>query len=272
MMRIQTPLLSFMLLALLSLPVMANPKAKHPVTGEKLEASCFKAKAPVTIDADLREWKFVKPVEVKYKEQDIKGGQHWKGSDDCSGRIMLMWDEGFIYVAAEVRDDKQVNNKTGSSIWQNDGLEIFFAPENEPAPSAPWPHTTHYQFGLAPSGPDKKPQSWTWCDVDGNTNQAAPYITVASKLFTPYTGYIIEASIDLASTPALAEKVKEGNTIAFHCTIDDADGNAEPETQMTWSGLDPHDENGFGSLTFTGPAAVWPKGKLALTWGGLKSP
>ena len=52
--------------------------------------------------------------------------------------------------------------------------------------------------------------------------------------------------------------------------IDDADGNAEPESQMTWSGLDPHDENGFGSLTFVGPASVSPQGRLGITWGWLK--
>jgi hypothetical protein len=250
--------------------VFGNPNAKHPVTNERLTADCFKARGQVTVDAELDEWKFVEPVEVKYKEQDIKGGRHWKNVEDCSGKIMLMWDESFIYVAAEIKDDKLVANKTGSSIWQNDGLEIFFAPDNEPSPLGGWPHPTHYQFGLAPSGPNDKPQSWAWCNVDGNANQAADYITIASKLLKPYTGYIIEASIKLEGTPALAEKVVEGDIIAFHCTIDDADGNAEPESQMTWSGLDPHDENGFGSLTFVGPASVSPRGKLGITWGWLK--
>lgn len=246
--------------------------AKHPKTGKDLAVDCVKTTSKVKVDANLDEWKFAQPVEVKDKEQlfqVFKGD--WTGPEDCSGTVWVMWDADFIYVAAEVKDEKLIAKQAGGPIWKNEAIEVFFSPEHISIDPGPWPHPMHYQFGLAPSGPDNKPQQWAWCHVDGQTDRAQGNVTIASKLLQPYTGYIVEASIKLSETKKLAAVVKEGNTIAFHVAIDDADSDPERDLQITWSHFEAHDQkNGFGDLKFVGPAAVSPQGKMSITWGQLK--
>ncbi len=259
-----------LLLCGMSFLVYAHDKAKHPKTGEPLRAESFRAEVPVKIDAKLDEWKWVVPAEIKYAEQINVGPDNWKDAKDASCKIYCMWDEDYIYMAAEVQDDELLADKTGGSMWQNDGLEIFFSPENEAIDPGDWPHPSHYQFGLTPSSPDGEPAQWCWCNCDGVTNQTTNYIEIASSISDPYTGYEIETSIKLDAVPLLAEKVEERSTVGYHLNLDDSDGEGEPDCQITWSGGDPHDDRMFGDVTFVGPAVVSPGGKAATTWGALK--
>lgn len=258
--------------------VVAHDDAEHPKTGEPLRTDCFQADKPVKIDGKLDEWGNVVPAEIKYGEQVNQelgqildnGPEDWEGAEDASAKLFVMWDKDYIYVAAEVIDDKLVADQVDSKIHQNDGLEIYFSPENLAIEPGNFPHPSHYQFGLCPSGVDDQPKQWCWCNCDGNTRQSADYITIASSISKPYKGYAVEASIRLDAVPMLAEKVKEGNTIGLHWSLNDADGKATPDARITWSGAIPHDDMFFGNITFVGPAAVSPQVKVTTTWGALK--
>ncbi len=248
--------------------------SKHPATGEPLEAQSLRAVEPLIIDGKLDEWKSVVPVEIEYEEQIARWPENWTGAEDGSARIYSMWDDSFVYVAAEVTDDiLGAVEAAGVGIWTNDCLEVFFGPENATAVASDDDlHTTHYQFGLSPAGPGGVPQNYCWCNPDGNAKQQPDYITVASVIPNPYTGYTLEASISLDSVPKLAARVVEGVTISYHLTLDDRDAQEPIGTQLTWSGSNAHNDASFGNITFVGPlkAVISPQSKVATVWGALK--
>lgn len=257
---------SFLLLCIFQLAHAAlTYEAPQPVPGTKMK-----------IDANLEEWKYVKDVVVIDKKGQIENAgkvANWDGPNDTSSQTWVMWDQDFIYIAAEAKDEKLQAKQEGGSIWKNEGLEIFFSAGVIKEAEGGWPHdNVHYQFGLTPSGPNKKPQQWIWCSQDlGKGSRATDYIEIASKLRTPYTGYVIEASMKLDGVPKLAKEVGEGKEVSFSVTLNDADDSAENETQMTWHGKPSHSQLDFGILTFGGPLAVSPRGKMITTWSSLKS-
>jgi len=250
----------------------AGAHEKHPKTGDPLIIECGKIPRGVVLDANLDEWKFAKPAKVDVKEQlysVFKGD--WTGPEDCSGIVYMMYSDKYIYVAGEFKDEKLIAQQTGSTIWKDECLEIFFDPENI---EMGWPesHQVHYQFGFAPTGPDNEPQVWNWCNPNaGKAQQACDnYVKLASKLLNPYKGYILEGSIEIAQLDELKGIVKPGTTIGYHIAIDDADDDAERDLQITWSCAEAHDQLHFGDLVFTGPLAVSPAGALTTTWGKIK--
>ena len=56
----------------------------------------------------------------------------WRDPDDLSATFKINWDEQFIYLAVQVRDDHVTephgslvsSNETGS--WDDDGIELLF--------------------------------------------------------------------------------------------------------------------------------------------------
>ena len=59
----------------------------------------------VTIDASLEEWNLSTPIVLDQEEQVIRDRQAWEGTDDLSCKVYLMWDEEYLYLAAEVMED-----------------------------------------------------------------------------------------------------------------------------------------------------------------------
>lgn len=51
----------------------------------------------------------------------------WGGAKDLSGAVWLAWDDGHLYLAADVVDDKPLQAApTGGEPWQGDSIEVFF--------------------------------------------------------------------------------------------------------------------------------------------------
>jgi hypothetical protein len=251
----------------------ANAQEEHPKTGEPLIAECGKITSPVNIDANLSEWKFAVPEIVDVEEQlyDVFKGD-WTGPDDCSGIVYIMYDDKYIYVAGEFKDEELIAGQTAGNIWQDECLEIFFDPENIDIDAAAG-HLVHYQFGFAPSGPSDEPQVWNWCNPKAGKAQqdCSGYVNIASKVLDPYTGYILEASIEIAELDNLKDIIEPGTVIGYHIAIDDADDNIERDLQITWSSYEAHDQLHFGDLVFGEPLAVSPASALTATWGQVKN-
>jgi len=94
------------------------PERERPDT----DYVAYKASS-MTIDgvADEKAWD-----EAEWNEID----QRWLGEpyseDDFSGRFKLSWDENYLYLMAEITDDKLVNIYEGTNqYWNDDILEIF---------------------------------------------------------------------------------------------------------------------------------------------------
>ena len=89
--------------------------------------------------------------------------------------------------------------------------------------------------------------------MDGSGWREPDYLEKASS--ETADGYISEASIPHGKMQSL--DFTPGNTIGFHPAIDDSD-TGERELQMTWTGLDAHDQSqGFGHL-FLSDAGLIP--------------
>lgn len=267
------PVFAVTLFAVFFVISFANAQEEHPKTGEPLIAECGKITSPVKLDAKLDEWKFAVPQVVDVEEQlysVFKGD--WTGPDDCSGIVYIMYDDKYIYVAGEFKDEKLIAGQTAGSIWQDECLEIFFDPQNIDI-DATAGHSIHYQFGFAPSGPSDKPQVWNWCNPNAGKAQqdCSSYVSLASKLLSPYTGYILEASIEISELDDLKDIIEPGTVIGYHIAIDDADDNIERDLQITWSSYEAHDQLHFGDLIFGDPLAVSPASALTATWGQIKN-
>ncbi|MHC4071570.1 MAG: sugar-binding protein [Planctomycetota bacterium] len=259
------------ILTLLSFSLaIADPPAVHPVTGEELVIDVFRGTPD--IDGDLGDWNLaaMTPAVLDLEEQispdTPQGAASWDGAEDCSGEFYLLWDDENVYIAVVVKDEKLSMNKSDSSIWNADAVEVFFSTLNAVGGDA-----EHYQWGF-----NANEQSWLWDDMEGGGQQAVDYLTVVATL-TP-DGYICEASIPHAEITPLDWSA--GSTIGFHPVIDDTD-NGDREIQMTWTSRSAHDQSlGFGHIILSdvaisggNPLARRPDPKdgalLEQTWGTL---
>ena len=100
-------------------------------------ATCYATKrtAPIKIDGDLAEWKDVPGVTMAEEKFFFVGqsmsSAKWKGPADLSATFKLQWDNEYLYIAADVTDDRVIEphgsqvpgTETGS--WDDDGVEIM---------------------------------------------------------------------------------------------------------------------------------------------------
>jgi len=58
-----------------------------------------------------------------------KPGPDWTGPDDLSADIRYAWDDDFLYLAVDVKDDKTGPEKfERSSLWKQDGIQLLVDP------------------------------------------------------------------------------------------------------------------------------------------------
>lgn len=81
----------------------------------------------ITIDGKFSDWQ-----DAKWLQPDIKlmytPPAKWDGNSDLSAKVAFAYDESAIYIAAQVRDDAHVAQKSGDMIWMNDSLQVSFDP------------------------------------------------------------------------------------------------------------------------------------------------
>ncbi len=224
-------------------PVLADPPATHPATGEELVIDCLRG-TPDAIDGDLSDWNLaaMTPAVLDVAEQLNSGQASWDNPEDLSGEFYLLWDNENVYMAVIVKDDVISNNKSGADIWNADCVEVFFGTTNAVAP-----HDEHYQYGF-----NADALKWNWCNMH-SAGQSDPFYLEVAATKTP-DGYICEASIPHAEISALDWSV--GSIIGFHPVIDDTDA-ADREIQMTWTSREAHDQSqGFGYLVLSDERAL----------------
>lgn len=90
-----------------------------------LEVEAARAPRPLTIDGELEEWQSSEPVPVNEPVNVLRGGSTWPGADEASFTARFLWDADRLYVAAEVKDPKHVQEQVGPGVWQGDALWIY---------------------------------------------------------------------------------------------------------------------------------------------------
>jgi hypothetical protein len=104
--------------AFLAISVEGKKNRQKPVI------CALKPDPPPLIDGSLNEWNQV-PGEIEVTpEQVCSGKTKWKTEDDLSGSFRICWDRNYLYITAQVVDDKHKVTLTGAKLWQSDHIEF----------------------------------------------------------------------------------------------------------------------------------------------------
>ncbi len=138
-------------------------------------------------------------------------------SADLSGNFKALWDDTYLYVLADVTDDKLVNESI--NVYDDDAVEVYVDINNDKATTY-GANDVQYSFG------------WN----DGTTVGSLPSgrsttgITYAAVARTG--GYVVEARIPwttLQGTPAI------GQLVGMDFMINDDDDNGTRDGKLSWN-------------------------------------
>ena len=225
---------------------------------------------PVSIDANLKEWKGAIPI----SPQDV--GWSWvrvgqndpPEVDDCSGNLYLMWDEKYLYFAAERVDDVvHVTNETGVSIYQGDTIVYWLHITDGAKPGT-------YQIGFAQTKAQGA-EAFLWVNLLPAGRETFPPKDVNIEVVEAknFEGIIFEASMSLTD---LGLELKEGLILPYAVSfgdVDEAGVLAGPdEAVVQWPvGWDWSEHAKFGEVLFSAEAtAVQANNRLSTIWGCIK--
>ena len=214
------------------------------------------------IDGKLDDWKYAVWVAFDSEDELLRGQGAWEGKDDLTMTWSTMYDAKTFYFAAAVRDDIFAPAADAGQSWLGDTIFLYIDWEK-------------VGVGVPVCKPNfayiNKKAIVT--DFSANKNPDLPKSDIAI-VPTPELGkggMIYEVAMPFAWLTKV--KVKEGTEVGF--TPGYEEGTDDPEKKgglvfMDWHGLNPDESANLGTLTFGGPLAVEPTGKLAITWGQLK--
>lgn len=201
-----------------------------PEKNERRTAFALKAKKPLVIDGNLSDWNKASPIVMK-DATFFKEGLDWGGPTDLSGTIYLMWDEQYLYLAAEVADKNPLMNKRiNQDVWNGDAIEMVLGLD-QGDPKRNVFGKGDYQFGFSTGdGKTTKPQIWNW-----QRNRSPRGGEISVKKVAKPNGYALEAKVPLdfflnGFKPAVGRKID------FDIALDDADLSGQREKQLIWNG------------------------------------
>ena len=179
----------------------------------------------VTVDADLSEWIRHEAIELSpVRRRHIEFG-FIRDSRDASAVMYAGWDGTMFYLAGIVIDDELVVGSSGSAIYRDDCLELFFDLDRNGFRFDRNPFDQ--QFGLSPGSPtgEQPQQVWAWGSL-----QRSPELPAAVRRGDGY--FLFELGIPLAllggHLPAAGTPVRF--SVAYHDR--DTDGK---EAKLHWS-------------------------------------
>lgn len=177
-------------------------------------------------DGDLSEWASVKPIFLK-----VDVGRDFSTIDDYRGaRFYVGYDEGFLYVAGEIKDEAVVNNYRLDSLWNGDSVEVFIDLKPDVNPLSHNYTSDCFQFIFAPTSVDGKPGM-----VVKSPGLPAGHVPPKTELAVSKTesGWQFEAAI--SRTDLNGFELKPGATLGFNIHLGDSDGGDRVSSKL-WRG------------------------------------
>lgn len=193
---------------------------------------------PLVIDGSDADW--TSTHEMVSDNRVYDPGNDWDGQADLSGSWRLAWDEQFLYVFAEVRDEQIDHVTSGSLTWRGDAIAFNFDPD--PSDNAPGDDLTGNESGVFISPFVEGAANGEWArlatngrvpnevfEVDDKTDSDG--FLSATSLLGPEddpTGYRLEARIPWSMligdrTPLVGDEFK----MTLDVTDDDSGGNTQ---------------------------------------------
>lgn len=161
---------------------------------------------------------------------------------DLSATVTAAYDDRYLYLKADVTDDRFNTPFSGHDIWQNDGLEFWFDCRRDSGLHLDGPDD--YQVVVTPETPAGKPELRTY------RNSRDAHIRADSDLKAHRTadGYAVEVKLPIDGFTGMRNNA---NAIRFNISLCDNDGDAF--RRLVWNGdLQPVN---FGILSFGEPPA-----------------
>ncbi len=174
----------------------------------------------ITVDGDLTDW----PVGESIVLDDVKHIDYGTVSnkDDLSATAALLWDEEYLYVSADVRDDELVAKRTVRYSYKDDLLELFMDLDGD---GFHWKNPRDPQFGFSFDPKTKHPRLYNWGTGEEILLSEATKVAMNWKT----DGYIIEAALPWKAFGIIPENPLEfGLTPAVH------DADAKEEAKISW--------------------------------------
>jgi hypothetical protein len=191
----------------------------------------YDAPFPVTVsvDGDLSDWPLVTWHKITH---DMGWDNLPESDDDASLEFACVADEGDLYVALKIRDDRKcINEDTGRGIFQDDSVEIYVDGDNS-KPAVYEPDVCQISIGRYNVGRD--PNNPMLNDFRGWNGQGAAANetgTKAAVVDTDY-GWVVEAAIPL---PFFGIRLADGKAIGFNVHLNDDDDQGERDHWLGWS-------------------------------------
>jgi len=140
--------------AVLEVSATANLAGGVEVQGKNTVSFMFSPKldSPPAIDGDLSDWTLpFPPILLGKRSQIVAERDTWGGLEDASARVWTGWDSQWFYIGAQLYDDIHVEEATGFTVYNNDGLEVYFDTRRERGRTRDTYGPNQFQYGLFPS-------------------------------------------------------------------------------------------------------------------------
>ena len=153
-------------------------------------------------------------IEADWEKANAIVPEIWKAGDSgVSGIFKTMWDENYIYVLAEIKDDK-LSAVEGAKDHEQDSVEIFIDEDNK--------KTAKYEED------DVQYRINFQNKITGGGSLKVDKVKSAVKEVSG--GYVVEVALPLQTI-----KGKKGTTIGFDVQINNDDGSGKQVGAVGWS-------------------------------------
>jgi len=185
------------------------------------QLTAVRAPKSVKIDGKLTEWENAKKYVIKIDSPEyiVAGdGSEYNGQKDIHGLFYVMYDDEYLYVAAEITDDEIYVDYTGAYLFQSDGIQIFVSFEDFGSGRTSY-SLCDFQFGFAPGLDGMLPEFHIW-------NNSFQFTDLQYESTITKDGYIIEVAIPTYELDVFLDR---GMSLGFDVGITDTDYPNTPQ-------------------------------------------
>ncbi|MBX7235145.1 MAG: DNRLRE domain-containing protein [Caldilineales bacterium] len=193
-----------------------------------------------TIDGDLGEWAGPSLQLDPTTAIRVSNPGAILGPADSSALVRARWDESYLYLAIDVRDDFLFNDSV--DLWRDDSIEIGVDGEDDDLPGSPTGGDHQYTIRFDGAAADRS------LPVSGNVRWAARA--------TP-GGYRIEIGIPPSQLGGQA--LAALRTIGIDFSLNDDDEGGDRDSYLIWASASTYNDAAhFGRLTLLAPPTPTP--------------
>jgi hypothetical protein len=188
------------------------PKPAKPV---KTVRTARKLKAEPVFDGKFGDWSGA--AQLSMVNPKVNGF-------DCSGTGYLSWDEHYLYVGVDLRDNEMMNKETRAKLYRHDSMELLLSLEPRESGSGFGPKDL--QFFLTPASAEGKPVVGQVTDREAGVVEDVK----DAKFFAGETkntdhGWAVEAALPWSALGGF--KPAKGAKLALEMRVNDADTSHE---------------------------------------------